>query len=536
MSLPKNAPAADSRALLLQPTSEASRTIPFIWQRVRLVSLAYVALILGLAGHSLWHHGPTLLNVAAPLLAIAFAWYAYRWITHPLKALARMSDVLSQAKQGCLSVRITRTKGLGEIGKIAWELNDLLDVMEAYFKDVNTCFDRAARGDFHRHAFVDGMPGEIRRSMESINLALTAMERATELAAKNRLNSGLHQINVDNLLRNLSGNQADLLEVSGRMDEIEKLALRNQQGASESLTTARQLAQALTTIDHNMASMAETAGSLEEASQSIGHTVQIIAEITEQTNLLALNAAIEAARAGEVGRGFAVVADEVRKLAERTRVTTDEIGGVVDALRARVGTMVQQTRAMSEEAKTVSDQVQGFEHRFEAVAQSAEATISALEQAKDLAFASLLKLDHIIYMQRGYVAAERGGEGEEARAVGSDHTQCRLGKWYYEGYGKEHFSRMPAYRTLEEPHRRVHAGVHAAIEKARKDWLHDAKILDAIIEHMRDAEQASQEVIRLIGEMVKQKYGDQVPAPGAAIAAPSGSRRAREMRRGSGRG
>ena len=78
MSPAKNAPAADSRALLLQPTSEASRSIPFIRQRVRLVSLAYVALILGLAGHSLWHHGPTLLNVAAPLLAIAFAWYAYR--------------------------------------------------------------------------------------------------------------------------------------------------------------------------------------------------------------------------------------------------------------------------------------------------------------------------------------------------------------------------------------------------------------------------------------------------------------------------
>ena len=30
MSPAKNAPAADSRALLLQPTSEASRTIPFI--------------------------------------------------------------------------------------------------------------------------------------------------------------------------------------------------------------------------------------------------------------------------------------------------------------------------------------------------------------------------------------------------------------------------------------------------------------------------------------------------------------------------
>ncbi|WP_235933680.1 methyl-accepting chemotaxis protein [Tepidiphilus baoligensis] len=525
MSRSTNAAASDPLERLLQPTSEASRTIPFIQQRVRFVSIVYVLVIAGLAVHSIWQHGPTVLNITAPLLSLAFAWYAYRWITHPLKALARMSVVLARAKEGCLSVRITHTKGLGEIGKIAWELNDLLDVMEAYFKDVNTCFDRAARGDFHRHAFVDGMPGEIRRSLESINLALSTMEQATELAAKNRLNSALHQINVDNLLRNLAGNQTDLMDVSGRMDEVQHLAQRNQEGAAESLATARQLASALEAIDRNMRTMTETATSLEGASNSIGRTVQLISEITEQTNLLALNAAIEAARAGEVGRGFAVVADEVRKLAERTRVATDEIGDVIGALRDRVGAMVQQTRAMSEQAQTVSDEVEGFENRFEAVARSAEAMIVAVERAKDLAFTSLVKLDHIIYMQRGYVAAERSGQGEEAQAVGSDHTQCRLGKWYYEGYGKEHFSSTPAYRALEEPHRRVHAGIHAAIEQAKKNWLRDAAILDSIVTNMRTAETASQEVIRLIGEMVQQKYGESLSAPSKATKG-SPSRRA----------
>jgi len=505
---------------LFAPTSEVSHTIPFLRQRLLYTAITFVIAVWLLSVYSMWHHGPTPPNVIVPLLSVAFAWFAYRWTARPLLALGQMVEVISLAKQGRLSARITGTKGLGEIGKVAWELNDLLDFIEAYFKDVNTCFHRASEGDFRRQAFTDGMPSELKRSMESINHALSKMQEAADFAAKNRLNSALHQINVDNLLRNLAGNQSDLLDVSGRMDEVEKLALRNQQGAAESLTTARQLAQALTTIDHNMAAMADTASSLEGASQSIGSTVQIISEITEQTNLLALNAAIEAARAGELGRGFAVVADEVRKLAERTRVATDEIGGVIGQLRERVSTMVQQTRAMSEEAKTVSDQVQGFEHRFEAVAQSAEATISALEQAKDLAFASLVKLDHIIYMQRGYVAAERSGEGEEAKTVQVDHTECRMGKWYYDGYGKAHFSGTPAYRALEEPHRRVHAGVRAAIELARQNWLRDAKILDGIIENMRNAESASQEVIRLIGEMVRQKYGGS-SSPRTARGAPS---------------
>ena len=72
---------------------------------------------------------------------------------------------------------------------------------------------------------------------------------------------------------------------------------------------------------------------LENRSQQIEQTLQLITEIAAQTNLLALNAAIEAARAGDAGKGFAVVADEVRNLADLSNQYAREIAGVVKSLK-----------------------------------------------------------------------------------------------------------------------------------------------------------------------------------------------------------
>jgi len=78
-----------------------------------------------------------------------------------------------------------------------------------------------------------------------------------------------------------------------------------------------------------------------KAVDRINALTDTIMEISTQTELLALNASIEAARAGEAGRGFAVVAIEIGKLAGQTSKATQDIGMIVDAVRAAVINMTE---------------------------------------------------------------------------------------------------------------------------------------------------------------------------------------------------
>ncbi len=83
--------------------------------------------------------------------------------------------------------------------------------------------------------------------------------------------------------------------------------------------------------------------SLSEKAQKIGDVLGIIREIAGETHLLALNASIEASAAGEFGKRFGVVAAEVRRLAERTRMSAEEIKGVVSEIQIATNAAVLST-------------------------------------------------------------------------------------------------------------------------------------------------------------------------------------------------
>ena len=131
--------------------------------------------------------------------------------------------------------------------------------------------------------------------------------------------------------------------------------------------------------------LTENMGQLNDQSQSISNIMNVISDIADQTNLLALNAAIEAARAGEAGRGFAVVADEVRKLAEKTMISTHDVGNAIRAIQESTATSMA---AMGTSAAQVNKATEFANQSGQALGEIVTTVEGAADQVNAIAAAS----------------------------------------------------------------------------------------------------------------------------------------------------
>ncbi|MCP4412770.1 MAG: chemotaxis protein [Gammaproteobacteria bacterium] len=284
---------------------------------------------------------------------------------------------------------------------------------------------------------------------------------------------------------------------------MSNLAQTNRMGkdiAEESTAKARTANQGISELVNELGIVAE---SMQQASTTVGsfttnviaidNVVSLINGISEQTNLLALNAAIEAARAGEHGRGFAVVADEVRELSSRTHQATANISSEVEVVQTGAQDTSAVMHGISEKSGVLADtgrDVSEDSSRLEELSVKMEHTITigALR-----GFVELAKADHLVYKFNIYqVLMELSNK---TSADFADHTTCRLGKWYFEGDGRDCFSKLTGFSEMDAPHKRVHMHGKRAVD------AYYSNDIPTVLEELRGMELASADVLDCLEQM-----------------------------------
>ncbi|MEH6471825.1 MAG: methyl-accepting chemotaxis protein [Halopseudomonas sp.] len=247
---------------------------------------------------------------------------------------------------------------------------------------------------------------------------------------------------------------------------------------ANSSSTLQSMETSLQAISADAERNCEHIGELQGTAQEIGKFVGVISEISEQTNLLALNAAIEAARAGEQGRGFAVVADEVRALAKKANAASSEITRLVNSITQRTAVADGDIRGMAEQSKELVASTNEVSSAVNQVVGLSQQMHQIVSRTAAETFIETVKLDHVVWKTDVYKRLL--GLSQKSTSEFADHTQCRLGKWYFEGDGRQFYSDSSYFRQLDAPHQGVHDSGLKALALMEQDQCDEA--LDALAE------------------------------------------------------
>ncbi|WP_415398548.1 CZB domain-containing protein [Sulfurimonas sp. CS5] len=140
-----------------------------------------------------------------------------------------------------------------------------------------------------------------------------------------------------------------------------------------------------------------------------------------------------------------------------------------------------------------------FQSRMQELSQNSQVISEENQDVTYAIFMVLSKLDHLIFKANGYKTVFSG----EIEGHFAEDTECRLGQWYFDGIGKDKFGKCDSYSKMAAPHKLVHDNIKKAVECVKANTCTQES--QNVMTYFNDAEKASQQVVELLSNMLKEE-------------------------------
>ena len=187
-----------------------------------------------------------------------------------------------------------------------------------------------------------------------------------------------------------------------------------------------------------------------------------------------------------------MVAAEVRQLARRAGTASKQIETLVHAIVDNLDNLHESALQTHDSAAEVAASSVQIGEVVNTMIDSSSHLQKLIRHNTTVSFLNTVKLDHAVWKADVYRHIKDGDFGAHLTC----HKECRLGHWYFDGYGASHYAGLGSFKALDAPHRAVHDSGLRALQAGQAG---DIPAMAAALEEM---ERASKDVVHGIDDLL----------------------------------